>query len=367
MRELDMANFTPPEELRSSGFNFPEATESPIARQSGFKIGQLLVGKGGKVLDVDFETCSQLGCNYLETLQALEAKKLVWTDLFSSQAGGEVSELNFDGILSENSNLELEAVKIVSASGVNLYVNISIWTIDDVEGNFAVVFVSDARRKSYFDNMQKLVLSDLISDYASSLMWSCKSLIDRMDPVESKGFELLFFEMANIDVLTNLPNRKMFLKVLGQIISESLEMGSLDDMGIAVIQLNGIKEVNEKYGLEHGDLMLNKVALQLKKIMRKSDLVGRLGGTKFAMALPGMKEQANLDIVAKRILKNLSQEGSLDDEGLLSVSIGMALFPDAGETVDQLINGANSALDKAKKLKGNKHKVFAAKGSHAAK
>lgn len=333
--------------------------ESPVAKLSGFKIGQLLIGKGGKVLDIDFETCSQLGCNYLDSLKLLENKNLSWTDLFSMQVSDEIVGLDFDEILAESRNLEFEAAKVVSASGINLYVNISIWTIDDASGTFAVVLVSDARRKNHFNNMQKLALSDLISDYASSLMWSCKSHIDRMDAVASKSFELLFFEMANIDVLTNLPNRKMFLSVLNQIISESKKMDSLDELAVAVIQVNNIKKVNEKLGIEQGDALLSKVAYQLKAIMRSSDLVARINGTQFAMALPGMKAHANQSIVAERIQKHFNADDALDDDGLASISIGMAMFPDSGQTVSTLVNNATSALGKAKKLKGNRFKVFA--------
>lgn len=367
MSELDTENVPSPAEHQAGSvgngdFDFSDMMESPVAKHSGFKIGQLLIGQGAKVLDIDFETCSQLGCNYLETLKLLESKKLMWADLFSLQVAEEIAELDFDTILKEGSNVEFEALKVVSASGVSLFVNISIWTIDDASGKFAVVLISDARRKSYFDNMQKLALSDLISDYASSLMWSCKPQIDRMDSVASKSFELLFFEMANIDVVTNLPNRRMYLNVLNQIISDSIELGSDDPVGVALLKVNNLKAVNEKRGLAQGDALLAKVGSKLKAVMRTSDLVARVDGSQFAIALPGVKAHENLSIVAKRILNHFNDADALDQDGLATVSMGLCLFPEAGETVSSLMQNATHALDKAKKLKANKFKVYAPKG-----
>lgn len=329
---------------------------TPIAQPYSIKAGRLLVGTGGKVLDIDFESCTQLGCNFVDKLKQLESDELYWKDLFSQQVTDAIVSLDFDQILKQHRHHEIEGVKLTSASGMNLFAKISIWAVEHGNEQYAVVLVSDAKRKSHFDNINKLVLSDSVSDYASSLIWSFKDIFEKMDSTQSRGLELLLFEMANIDVLTSLPNRKMFLRLLQKSIDETTEH-ELNNFGVCLVKLNNIDQINDQYGLETGDAVISELARKLKTVLRSSDLLARVDGTTFSVALPAVNSKANLKIVADRILNTLSSV-ALDAKKMPKISIGMAMLSDHENTLNQLMNESKKALDKATKLKNNAYKIY---------
>jgi len=337
--------------------NSTNINKDSIAQSYSFKTGRLLVGADGKIFDIDFESCTQLGCNFVDKLKSLESEELFWNDLFSTQVSDGIVSLDFNQILKENRHHEFDGVKLVSESGMQLFVKISIWAIDHGNEQFAVVLVSDAKRESYFNNMNQLVLSDSVSDYASSLIWSFKDVFKKMDTSQNRGLELLLFEMANIDVLTNLPNRKMYLRVLQQGIDESLGSGILFGTGVALIKVNHLNKVNEAHGLEHGDALLKQIALELKSILRSSDFIARFDGSTFGLALPGVNREENLPIIANRIIEHLNNCGLTEKEKHIKVSIGMTLFNSSESNLNELVNKASNAMLKASKLKTSNFKV----------
>lgn len=161
-----------------------------------------------------------------------------------------------------------------------------------------------------------------------------------------------FEHRASHDSLTGLPNRFEFFRRLKSGIVESRDRGQ--KLGLAYIDLDGFKPVNDDHGHHAGDEILKVVARRMQEVLRMSDTVARLGGDEFALILPGIRVPHDLDVVLPKVLEAISQPvnvGSFDVR--VHGSIGVALFPDHSEDIDELCRYADQAMYKAKHKNDN--------------
>ncbi len=152
---------------------------------------------------------------------------------------------------------------------------------------------------------------------------------------------------AEHDVLTGLPNRKLFHERLTQ----SVEWASSQNRLVALLflDLNDFKLVNDKLGHHVGDLLLKTVADRLKGCLRGSDTVSRLGGDEFTVILPGIPGQSDVARVAQKILDTVTQDAVLEGHRIsITSSVGISLYPDDTEDIETLIKLADSAMYRAK-------------------
>ena len=127
---------------------------------------------------------------------------------------------------------------------------------------------------------------------------------------------------------------------------------------LCMIDLDHFKLVNDTSGHAVGDLLLCELAGTLTAQMRAGDWVGRLGGDEFALFLDGVDERG-AEIAARRILDALAQPFKVDDMSFsVGASIGVALFPQDGRSLDTLIKCADTAMYQAKDAGGNRIKIF---------
>jgi diguanylate cyclase (GGDEF)-like protein len=154
-------------------------------------------------------------------------------------------------------------------------------------------------------------------------------------------------DMAIRDPLTGLYNRSLFEDRLKQIIAESRRIPTR--AAILLLDMVRFKYVNDVLGHHSGDLLLKQVVERLSGVLRESDTLARLGGDEFTIILPDADgEQAKL--VAEKILIALEPEFEIEGHTLsASVSIGISLFPDHGETVEAILRHADFAMYTAKK------------------
>jgi diguanylate cyclase (GGDEF)-like protein len=156
---------------------------------------------------------------------------------------------------------------------------------------------------------------------------------------------------ARHDPLTGLANRKFFYERAVSEINRSGRDGT--HVGLLLIDLDHFKEINDTLGHGAGDDLLRAVAGRLKKSLRESDLVARLGGDEFAVLLCGMSTPDAGDQVADELLRLLAEP--INHEGLrLAVegSIGVAVYPSDGTTVEDLLRHADVAMYQAKETRG---------------
>jgi diguanylate cyclase (GGDEF)-like protein len=150
---------------------------------------------------------------------------------------------------------------------------------------------------------------------------------------------------ATTDELTGLVNRREFERVS----EEAIDMAGRFGTGLCVmlIDLNSFKEINDTLGHQFGDLVLKGCAERLVDAIRDTDVVGRWGGDEFVVLLPGLQEASGVRNSAERIGDRLSSTPVTGDV-LISGSIGAALFPRHGSTLDELIQAADIAMYEAK-------------------
>ncbi len=163
--------------------------------------------------------------------------------------------------------------------------------------------------------------------------------------------------LAHYDLLTNLPNRMMFQDSLKNMISKAKRAES--KVALMFIDLDNFKMINDTLGHDYGDLLLQEVATRLKKILRAEDVVSRLGGDEFTVILDDIKDTTYPSVVAQKIIDTLSQPIKLKDEmGYIGASIGIAIFPDDTDNMEQLIKNADLAMYKSKHEGKNVYRYF---------
>lgn len=149
-------------------------------------------------------------------------------------------------------------------------------------------------------------------------------------------------ELAHNDLLTGLPNRVL----LSNRVQAAIESCSTLGAGFAILflDLDRFKNINDSLGHPFGDRMLQLVAQRLQACLRQTDMLCRLGGDEFVIYLHG-GDEAVASGVAQRILDDMLRPFLLDDMAFsIQCSIGVALYPQDGETLDDLVKQADTAM-----------------------
>ncbi|MFB2834434.1 CHASE2 domain-containing protein [Floridanema evergladense] len=163
--------------------------------------------------------------------------------------------------------------------------------------------------------------------------------------------------LAYHDTLTGLPNRKLFHERLSQSIEWARQNHHL--LALLFLDLDGFKLINDTKGHNIGDLLLQTVAERLKRCLRSSDTVSRLGGDEFTVILPGIPSLTDIARVADKILATINQPFVLQSHKIyISTSIGISVYPLNGEDMDTLIKNADAAMYSAKEQGKNKYNFF---------
>lgn len=171
--------------------------------------------------------------------------------------------------------------------------------------------------------------------------------------IERKQVEARLNHMARYDQLTDLPNRALFHDRLQSALARARR--DLERVGILFLDLDRFKEINDRRGHAVGDHLLCEVSRRLSACVRESDTVGRLGGDEFAVLLPRIAKPEGAMAVAEKIRRALHRPFDLDgQQATISGSIGLALYPDHGESEDVLLKLADDAMYAAKRCGGNR-------------
>lgn len=155
------------------------------------------------------------------------------------------------------------------------------------------------------------------------------------------------WQHAYFDGLTGVPNRMLFHDRL----QHCLEMAARERYCVALlyIDLDRFKEVNDTLGHEAGDDLLRQVASRINAILRKTDTIARLGGDEFAVIMPKVLEPPSATMVAGRILTHLERPFALvGGDGFISASIGIAVYPQDGLSIEELMRSADRAMYRVK-------------------
>ena len=167
--------------------------------------------------------------------------------------------------------------------------------------------------------------------------------------IERKQAEEKLKFLSLYDYLTKLPNRVLFYDRMKQEIAYARR--ERKKFSLMFLDLDDFKEVNDKFGHDTGDRLLQGVAKRFSKLLRKTDTICRLGGDEFIILLPRLTQpRENTVDIARKIFSSLSEPFLIGENQIyINTSIGIALYPDDGEKEEDLIKSADKAMYMAKK------------------
>ena len=165
------------------------------------------------------------------------------------------------------------------------------------------------------------------------------------------------------DQLTGLPNRALLLHRAGEAVAEAARTGS--NTGFLLLDLDRFKEVNDTLGHSLGDGLLQAVAYRLARSVRPGDVVARLGGDEFAVLLPAVRATSAAREVAARLRAALAEPVRLEGMSFeITASVGIALYPDDADSVEQLLQHADVAMYLAKERRTGVERYAGPAGRH---
>ncbi|WP_434676326.1 diguanylate cyclase domain-containing protein [Pseudomonas sp. D3-10] len=170
-----------------------------------------------------------------------------------------------------------------------------------------------------------------------------------------------FKNLAHVDALTGIPNRRGILDLISSVLDVSVSIPDHPDCSALIyMDLDRFKTINDQKGHEVGDELLIAFAKRTRACLRDSDLLGRIGGDEFVAFLPRTDRSQAL-IVAKRLCESLSGLWCLEGQRIYtSSSIGIAFHPHAGNDVHSLLRHADEALYRAKRAGRSQIKIYEA-------
>jgi diguanylate cyclase (GGDEF)-like protein/PAS domain S-box-containing protein len=178
-----------------------------------------------------------------------------------------------------------------------------------------------------------------------------------MDVTQQREQEELLQRMAHFDALTALPNRVQLAARLQECMQMARNGGW--QLGVAYLDLDGFKPVNDRLGHTVGDELLVRVAARLQSMLRPMDCVARLGGDEFVLLLPSLASHEACERRLEMIMSTICSPYVLDAERVsITTSIGYTLFPEDDADADTLVRHADQAMYQAKQTGRNRFYRF---------
>jgi diguanylate cyclase (GGDEF)-like protein len=175
--------------------------------------------------------------------------------------------------------------------------------------------------------------------------------------IERKEARAQIARLAYHDMLTGLPNRAQLRELVNQAIEDC---PAEKQLALVFLDLDHFKDVNDTLGHSAGDALLVEFTKRLRARIQPSDLLGRLSGDEFVIALPNC-DPARASLVASNITEALTSPLWIDNRQVpISASMGISIYPDNAADIDTLIQQADAAMYKAKQAGRSTHRFFSA-------
>ena len=237
-----------------------------------------------------------------------------------------------------NALLNLSAADIISPETLPT-------VTDNIQSGYDKPYEAMAKRHDGSQFPCEINGRNVLIDGKTLRLTSFRDITERRTAEEQIRFQ------ANHDALTSLPNRYLFMDRLTFAIK--LSKRRRECFALMYIDLDGFKTLNDTRGHIIGDKVLRDVAARLSAKLRDVDTVARIGGDEFTVILSGSETPEDAEIVANKLKDALTSSpvelGPDEAPYLVTASIGISLYPDHAETIDELISAADSAMYMAKK------------------
>ncbi len=178
------------------------------------------------------------------------------------------------------------------------------------------------------------------------------------DITEARRLAARMAYQATHDTLTGVPNRALFEDRLGQAIARAHRTG--ERLAVLFIDLDRFKTINDGFGHSAGDQLLILVAERLTACLRQTDTLARFGGDEFVAVAERVNQERDVDRVVRKLLEAFAHPFTVeDDEVFVSATIGVAVLPQDGSTVETLLKSADQAMYRAKQVARGSVQYFA--------
>lgn len=175
------------------------------------------------------------------------------------------------------------------------------------------------------------------------------------DITNLKNYQNMLEKMAYYDVLTELPNRaKLYEVVKAHLIQHEDQPASF-----LFIDFDNFKVINDILGHTAGDYLLHKIGMRLKEVLSPTQQLFRIGGDEFIVFLSQPEDHQKREAIIKKIFKSLEHAFEVEKSAFyLTISMGVSLYPDNGNTTDELLKNADIAMYYAKDMGKNRYEYF---------
>ncbi len=178
-----------------------------------------------------------------------------------------------------------------------------------------------------------------------------------LDITARKHAEASLVRLARNDALTGLPNRTTVHELLTAEIAAATQTSS--QCAVAFLDLDRFKDINDTLGHNVGDQVLQELSRRVATVLGAAGVVGRWGGDEFVAIVPGVRDYADVEQLARRFIRAISEPVCVDDlELAISASVGIAMYPRDGSEAGVLIRNADTAMYKAKQGLGRGYAFF---------
>ena len=178
-----------------------------------------------------------------------------------------------------------------------------------------------------------------------------------LDITARKHAEESLVRLARNDALTGLPNRTTVHELLTAEIARATQTAS--QCAVAFLDLDRFKDINDTLGHNVGDQLLQELSRRVSTVLGAAGVVGRWGGDEFVAIVPGVRDYADVEELARRFIRAISEPLCVDDlELAISASVGIAMYPRDGTEAGVLIRNADTAMYKAKQDLGRGYAFF---------
>lgn len=189
-----------------------------------------------------------------------------------------------------------------------------------------------------------------------------KEVYKRTKELQAANKELLLYQkeihkLAYYDTVTSLPNRAFLTEAINKSISQAFVWNT--KFALLILDLDKFKDINDTLGHEAGDMVLKLVGERVNKVVRKSDVFGRFGGDEFLVLMTEINHTNEAISLANRILDAFKTPFILYEEYIhVTTSIGIGIYPEAGETARAIIKNADMSMYRAKNSGGNRYCIY---------
>lgn len=211
------------------------------------------------------------------------------------------------------------------------------------------------------DNLQEESFSKLagVAVQASTIMEmeKIRGILDKyhllLEDTQKLTSKLSFLETH--DILTEIPNRSVFTRKL----NENISNANGKQFAVFLLDIDRFKFINDTFGHDVGDTLLRQVVERIKGLLADNDLICRIGGDEFAILINSRQYLTKIYEIASNIVGECYQKFIIKEkEVYITISMGVAVFPDNGESADSLLKHADMAMYSAKNNGGNRCRFY---------